>query len=157
MGTPVLEGVSKHLGSGRRVGTSHSSSSSPRLGFDTRVQVKTLRNAAVLYEAATSDRQRYRNKSRFDFDTLHQSVHEFRIVDRSEQHMQQIHRAETQPASAVDVPLEGCPVTSALPEITLATFNWTGMDGVGDGQPPGLWPNWWSTLEDVDLPGDLAN
>lgn len=109
--------------------------------------VKTAKNASVLFERATTDRQRYKNKSRFDFDVLHQSIHEYRIVDRSEQHMQQINRAETQPASPAEAS------GTAAQEGVLPVFSSAGMEEVQDDLMPGMWPNWWSTLEDVDLSG----
>ena len=119
------------------------------------IQVKTLRTASVLYERATSDRQLYRNKTRFDFEALHHSVHEYRVVDRSEEHMQQINRAETQPASPVDVSSDGTAGPNP-PGGSVASFPLADIDGILDDQLPGMWPNWWSSLEDVDLSGAFS-
>lgn len=109
--------------------------------------IKTLKTASVLYERATSDSQRYQNKTRFDFEVLHQSVHEFRVSDRSEEHMLQINQAETQPASPAVNPLEG----QQGPSLQGASFPLADIEEILDDQTTGMWPNWWSMLEDVDL------
>ncbi|KAM5349161.1 hypothetical protein ACJ41O_008984 [Fusarium nematophilum] len=90
--------------------------------------IKTIQNASLLYKRATEDSGRYQGRSRADFETLHQSIHEYRIVDRSDQHLQQIHRAENGRAEQTHIP----------PSPT---------------NPPFLdpFPNWWSMLQEVEF------
>ncbi|KAL6408824.1 putative transcriptional regulatory protein PB1A11.04c [Ilyonectria robusta] len=112
--------------------------------------IKTIQNSSLLYERATSDSRPYKGKSRFDFETLHQSVHEFRIIDRSDQHIQQIHRAEQD-------------ATSQANTLTREVANLDGNSQDSSSQPlmdlgnavddQGLWPNWWSMLEEADFSG----
>ncbi|KHN96464.1 coiled-coil domain-containing protein MTMR15 [Metarhizium album ARSEF 1941] len=69
-------------------------------------KIKTIHHASVLYERATEDRTRYQGRTRADFDTLHQSVHEFRVVDRSDAHTREIRGAE-RPSAQATWPVQG--------------------------------------------------
>ncbi|KAK1689351.1 fungal-specific transcription factor domain-containing protein [Colletotrichum godetiae] len=109
--------------------------------------LKTIQNGSLMYQRATSDTQRYRGRSRFDFSVLHQSVHEFRVVDRSAQHLEEINNAER---SAVSTG-EGNIVSGDKPNQNIGGINPQGLiDAAGSMDDQGLWPNWWSMLEDVD-------
>ncbi|KAI8238715.1 hypothetical protein K4K57_002829 [Colletotrichum sp. SAR 10_99] len=44
--------------------------------------IQTIQNASTLFEQVNSNVDRYRHRSRLDFEVLHQSAHEFRTVDR---------------------------------------------------------------------------
>ncbi|KAG5990243.1 hypothetical protein E4U52_004834 [Claviceps spartinae] len=54
----------------------------------------TIRHAFLLYEQATEECVWFQGKSWADFDTLHQSAHEFRVVDRSDEHNREFQCAE---------------------------------------------------------------
>ncbi|KAG9508171.1 hypothetical protein J7337_001734 [Fusarium musae] len=106
--------------------------------------IKTIQNSSLLYKRATEDAGRYRGRSRADFETLHQSIHEYRIVDRSDQHLQQIshadrnsaRREEEAVASQVQVPGNmGAAVNASVPD---------------------PFPNWWSMLQEVEFT-DVGN
>ncbi|KAB8270370.1 hypothetical protein BDV30DRAFT_229016 [Aspergillus minisclerotigenes] len=113
--------------------------------------VSTLKHASLLYERASTDRGRYLGKSRQDFDHLHQSIHEFRVVDRSNQHIQEIEGAEgpspgvtySQPAQRIVPSSESdnlsAPLTHLLTEVSTYSHE------------QGAWSQWWPTLEDIDL------
>lgn len=83
---------------------------------------------------------------------LHQSIHEYRVVDRWDQHMQQIRRAEKDGASPSDSPEEeagGRDVASPVPP----AVGQLASDINTNFEDPGLWPNWWSMLEEADFVG----
>lgn len=99
-----------------------------------------------MYQRATSDIHRYRGRSRFDFSVLHQSVHEFRVVDRSAQHLEEIDNAERSSISTV----EGEILSEKIQHNTTGLSAQALVDPTGSMDEQGLWPNWWSMLEDVD-------
>ncbi|KZL67810.1 fungal specific transcription factor [Colletotrichum tofieldiae] len=108
--------------------------------------LKTIQNGSLMYQRATSDIQKYRGRSRFDFSVLHQSVHEFRVVDRSAQHLEEINNAERTSINTA----EGDSL-SEKPQSNSSSFNTQALlDATGTIDDQGLWPNWWSMLEDVD-------
>lgn len=118
--------------------------------------IKTIQNSSLLYERATSERRLYRGKSRFDFEVLHQSVHEYRVVDRSDQHIQQIHRAERDGASHQDSPTgEPSSDQEDIASQLVPPIGQLASDLNMNLEDPGLWPNWWSMLEEVDFTGGL--
>ncbi|UQC86513.1 fungal specific transcription factor domain-containing protein [Colletotrichum lupini] len=109
--------------------------------------LKTIQNGSLMYQRATSDAQKYRGRSRFDFSVLHQSVHEFRVVDRSAQHLEEINNAERGAVSTG----EGSNVSGDKANQNIGGLNPQALiDAVGSMDDQGLWPNWWSMLEDVD-------
>lgn len=111
--------------------------------------IKTIRHASFLYERATEDRNRFQGKSRADFDTLHQSVHEFRIVDRSDEHSREIQGAErqsgtrTSPNSVRSVPEHELDANTLLNQLFAEVSN--NLD------EQGAWSQWWPAIEQVDL------
>ncbi|KAI5458924.1 hypothetical protein BGZ63DRAFT_473743 [Mariannaea sp. PMI_226] len=119
--------------------------------------IKTIQNSSLLYERATSESRPYRGKNRFDFEVLHQSVHEYRIIDRSDLQIQQIRRAERDAASRVHVPTEGSSDAEGLVTDEQAVTNQFPSDLNINLEDPGLWPNWWSMLEEVDFAGGLTS
>ncbi|KAK1979028.1 fungal-specific transcription factor domain-containing protein [Colletotrichum cereale] len=108
--------------------------------------LKTIQNGSLMYQRATSDVQRYRGRSRLDFSVLHQSVHEFRVVDRSAQHLEEINNAERGSISAA----EGDSSIEKQQNNSSSLNAQASIDATGTVDDQGLWPNWWSMLEDVD-------
>ncbi|OBS26254.1 hypothetical protein FPOA_00194 [Fusarium poae] len=108
--------------------------------------IKTIQNSSLLYKRATEDEGRYRGRSRADFETLHQSIHEYRIVDRSDQHLQQISHADRNSSRKEDginlsASTQGQTVSSSL-NASLSV--------------PDPFPNWWSMLQEVEFT-DIGN
>ncbi|KAJ5083689.1 hypothetical protein N7456_013116, partial [Penicillium angulare] len=110
--------------------------------------IKTLKYASLLYQRAADDRGRYLGKTRDDFDILHQSIHEFRVVDRSDQHIQEIEGAEgrgeggrsTEPLNTdSDLLNLDIPLTDILTDLTQS------------GCEQGAWAQWWPALGDFGL------
>lgn len=106
----------------------------------------TIKHASLLYQRATADKSRYQGKSRADFDVLHQSIHEFRVIDRSHQHIQEIECAEggtistTTPATNLGTDSGGldAPLHDLLTEVS--TY----------GHEQGMWSHWWPSLEEMN-------
>lgn len=123
-------------------------------------QIKTIQNTSLLYERAAANRSRYRGKSRSDFNHLHQSLHEFRNVDRSDQHLQEINSAET-PTEPLPTPTDP-PTTSTTaggeqPPADASALLGQMLAEVSSGTDEQVvWPNWWSMLEDVDMTGSFG-
>ncbi|KAG5979610.1 hypothetical protein E4U55_004954 [Claviceps digitariae] len=112
--------------------------------------IKTIRHASFLYERATEDRTRFQGKSRADFDTLHQSVHEFRVVDRSDEHNREIQGAERQSgAGNVTSPTVGSAPEYELDSNTLLNQLFAEVSNNLDEQ--GAWSQWWPAIGQVDL------
>ncbi|OLN97093.1 putative transcriptional regulatory protein C1327.01c-like protein 1 [Colletotrichum chlorophyti] len=107
--------------------------------------LKTIQNGSLMYQRATSDSHRYRGRSRLDFSVLHQSVHEFRVVDRSAQHLEEINNAEKSSIGTADGD-----VSAERQQVSMSGLTQTLIDPSGGIDDQGLWPNWWSMLEDVD-------
>ncbi|KAF3384394.1 hypothetical protein F1880_002656, partial [Penicillium rolfsii] len=110
----------------------------------------TIKHASILYQRASSDRARYQGKSRKDFDILHQSIHEFRVVDRSHQYIQEIEGAErgTDPSASEDTPATNpasesldldAPLNDLLNEVSTYAHE------------QGMWSHWWPSLEEMNL------
>ncbi|CRK40659.1 hypothetical protein BN1723_004903 [Verticillium longisporum] len=122
--------------------------------------IKTIQNTSLLYERAAANRSRYRGKSRSDFNHLHQSLHEFRNVDRSDQHLQEINSAET-PMEPLPTPTDP-PTTSTTaggeqPPADASALLGQMLAEVSSGTDEQVvWPNWWSMLEDVDMTGSFG-
>ncbi|QPC74674.1 hypothetical protein HYE68_005426 [Fusarium pseudograminearum] len=108
--------------------------------------IKTIQNSSLLYKRATEDEGRYRGRSRADFEALHQSIHEYRIVDRSDQHLQQISHADRNSSrrddgNDVSVPTQGQAISAAVS---------------ASMSVPDPFPNWWSMLQEVEFT-DVGN
>lgn len=112
-------------------------------------QIKTIQHASLLYDRATADRTRYQGRTRADFDTLHQSVHEFRHVDRSDEHNREIHGAE-RPAVPVSTPTTSSPVPGQELD-TNALLNQLFAEVSSNLDEQGAWSQWWPAIEQVDL------
>ncbi|KAF4455594.1 putative transcriptional regulatory protein PB1A11.04c [Fusarium austroafricanum] len=106
--------------------------------------IKTIQNSSLLYKRATEDAGRYRGRSRADFETLHQSIHEYRIVDRSDQHLQQISHADRNSLRRED--------ESEVRQAQAAT----GLSAAINASVPDPFPNWWSMLQEVEFT-DVGN
>lgn len=131
--------------------------------------IKTLQHASLLYKRAATE-GRYRGRTRADFDNLHQSVHEFRVVDRSEQHTQEIDRA-SQPAPESREQPGGFAQSAAQPAVgtrlgdqlgfmddrhmdTNALLNQMMAEISSNVDEQGPWSQWWPPMEEVELPID---
>ncbi|KAF7716625.1 Fungal Zn(2)-Cys(6) binuclear cluster domain-containing protein [Penicillium ucsense] len=110
----------------------------------------TIKHASLLYERASSDRARYQGKSRKDFDILHQSIHEFRVVDRSHQYIQEIEGAEraTDPSTSGTTPMTNtasdsldldAPLNDLLTEVSTYAHE------------QGMWSHWWPSQEEMNV------
>ncbi|KAK2055192.1 hypothetical protein LY76DRAFT_628476 [Colletotrichum caudatum] len=93
--------------------------------------LKTIQNGSLMYHRAT---------------VLHQSVHEFRVVDRSAQHLEEINDAERSSVGAAD----GDSSTGKQQNSSTGLNAQALIDATGTLDDQVLWPNWWSMLEDVD-------
>lgn len=116
--------------------------------------VKTIQSVSLLYQRATTHRRQYVGKSRADFEGLHHSIHEFRIVDRSDRHMEEIQNAEGQnPESQGQGGEEGEGVESGegrVPSVNPLLHSFlTEMGGVMDEEI--AWSHWLPPLETVDF------
>ncbi|KAG5657459.1 hypothetical protein KAF25_006023, partial [Fusarium avenaceum] len=109
--------------------------------------IKTIQNSSLLYKRATEDAGRYRGRTRADFETLHQSIHEYRIVDRSDQHLQQINHADHNS-------LRRDEENDAA--VTRQTQAATNMGTAVNASVPDPFPNWWSMLQEVEF-ADVGN
>ncbi|CEJ58545.1 hypothetical protein PMG11_07199 [Penicillium brasilianum] len=110
----------------------------------------TIKHASLLYQRASSDKARYQGKSRKDFDILHQSIHEFRVVDRSQQYIQEIEGAErgTGPSTSEDTPA----TTAASESLDLdAPLNDLLNEVSTYAHEQGMWSHWWPSLEEMNL------
>ena len=104
-----------------------------------------------MYQRATANRSRYQGKSRFDFDVLHQSIHEFRVVDRSDQHLQEIEGAEREverEAEPVPTPATNAGTDSLDLDMPLNNLL-TEVSTYAHEQ--GMWSHWWGSLDDINL------
>lgn len=124
--------------------------------FAYREQIKTLQHALLLYGRAATE-GRYRGRTRADFDNLHQSVHEFRVVDRSEQQSQEIADAAETPAAAAAAASDNSLVNTlgwsddqTLDTNTLLSQLMAEVSSNVDEQGP--WSQWWPPMEEVELP-----
>ncbi|KAF9878119.1 fungal specific transcription factor [Colletotrichum karsti] len=102
--------------------------------------IKTIQNASLLFEQVNSNADQYRHTSRRDFEALHLSAHEFRTVDRSEQHMALIRDAQQRVESMEDTDLGNGLVQDDAAD--LETFDPVAL--MGDHA---LWPTWNSAFE----------
>ncbi|PCD30073.1 hypothetical protein FGRA07_10223 [Fusarium graminearum] len=108
--------------------------------------IKTIQNSSLLYKRATEDEGRYRGRSRADFEALHQSIHEYRIVDRSDQHLQQISHADRNSSRREDG--NDVPVPTQNQSMSAAVSASVSV--------PDPFPNWWSMLQEVEFT-DVGN
>ncbi|KAL0936267.1 fungal specific transcription factor [Colletotrichum truncatum] len=108
--------------------------------------LKTIQNGSLMYQRVISNNHRYRGLSRFNFNVLHQSVHEFRVVDRSAQHLEEINNAERSSIGTV----EGDGLVDKQQPSVGGLSAQALIDPSGNMDDQGLWPNWWSMLEEVN-------
>ncbi|KAF3801523.1 hypothetical protein GCG54_00014739 [Colletotrichum gloeosporioides] len=109
--------------------------------------IQTIQNASTLFEQVNSNVDRYRHRSRLDFEVLHQSAHEFRTIDRSEQHMAMIRGAEQGDGQSIDVGEDNN--NAVLDSEDLGNFDPVAL--LGD---QALWPTWYSaSLENESFGG----
>ncbi|KAL5359076.1 hypothetical protein BJX96DRAFT_164193 [Aspergillus floccosus] len=111
--------------------------------------ITTIDHASILYQRAASDKFRYQGKSREGFNVLHQSIHEFRVVDRADQHIREIEGADVVFASPSDTAsvanmepdlgLDG-PLSDLLNEASTSAYE------------QGMWSHWWPSLDEINLP-----
>ncbi|KAH8433933.1 fungal specific transcription factor domain-containing protein [Aspergillus melleus] len=111
----------------------------------------TIEHSSLLYERAASDRHRYQGKTRADFDILHQSIHEFRVVDRSNDHIQEIEGAERATGHAGHVSLSNIPETRANTVDLDMPLGQLLVEASAFAHDHGAWGHWWPSLEEVDL------
>ncbi|KAM0417228.1 hypothetical protein ACHAPT_012739 [Fusarium lateritium] len=104
--------------------------------------IKTIQNSSLLYKSATEDSGRFRGRSRADFETLHQSIHEYRIVDRSDLHLQQIRRADRNSSRYNENEERTGREQAHVPMGFNAATNPAFLDP---------FPNWWSMLQEVEF------
>lgn len=117
-------------------------------------QIKTLQHASLLYSRAATEGQ-YKGRTRADFHNLHQSVHEFRIIDRSKQHSQEIDEAnrEVPRETAVETPM--VTETFGFDDQSLDTntlLNQLLAEVSTNVDEQGAWSQWWPPMEEVELP-----
>ncbi len=125
-------------------------------------KIKTLQSASLLYRRAATE-GRYRGRTRADFYNLHQSAHEFRIIDRSEQQDQEIARGD-RPTTVAAAGMAGGQGDSA-PEVGMGPFNFDDpsldtntllsqlMAEVSSNvDEQGAWSQWWPLMDEVELP-----
>ncbi|KAI9164169.1 hypothetical protein HJFPF1_05809 [Paramyrothecium foliicola] len=101
--------------------------------------LRTIHNASNLFKRVNEDAQRFRNKSRQDFEILHHSAHEFRTIDRTEQHLatiRSVDNASEEPETQAD---DGGDFLEQPFDISaLNASNYTG-DHI-------LWPTWYDNV-----------
>ncbi len=121
-------------------------------------QIKTLQSASLLYKRASTT-ERYRGRSRADFGVLHHSLHEFRVVDRSEQHTKELDCADKITATGtVSNDFQSSMETGYLSGNEDDTFwNTSGLvqqflAEVGSHiDEQGAWSQWWPPVEGYSL------
>jgi hypothetical protein len=112
--------------------------------------MKTLQQAKLLYgRAATTDR--YRGRSRANFGNLHQSVHEFRVVDRSDQHSREIDGADRARTESANNAAEDTLETSSGSLEANALLNQFLVEVGSNADEQGPWSQWWPPMEEVDV------
>ncbi|KAK6449896.1 hypothetical protein FP744_10006146 [Trichoderma asperellum] len=113
--------------------------------------IKTLQNLSVLYRRAVTNRQKYQGATRYNFNILHQSIHEFRAVDRSARQIQEMENMETAnqaPISAQKIQDRSLEPGHVDADNSLCHL----LAGFGtQADEQSLWPQWWSNLEDIDF------
>ncbi|KAJ5793822.1 hypothetical protein N7457_000421, partial [Penicillium paradoxum] len=113
--------------------------------------ITTINHASILYQRAASDKSRYQGKTRTDFNNLHQSLHEFRVPDRSDQHLQEIEGAErpTVPSSPYN-PVPAADIESDIVDLDMPLNNLL-SEVNAYAHEQGMWSHWWPPLEEVNL------
>ncbi|XPS77624.1 hypothetical protein M3J09_009652 [Ascochyta lentis] len=109
--------------------------------------IKTIQHASILYErAATMDC--YRGRSRADFDTLHQSMNEFRAVDRSDQYSIEIDGATQNTTEPTSTGLMGLAHMGDEDPSSASVLLTEFLAEVGSSlNEQGAWSNWWPQIE----------
>ncbi|PHH90190.1 hypothetical protein CDD83_4289 [Cordyceps sp. RAO-2017] len=117
--------------------------------------IKTLHHASLLYERATKDMARYRGRTRDDFDTLHQSVHEFRVVDRSDDHNRELDGVESAAVSSSPDETQEAAAPANTPERQMDTsslLNQLLAEVSSNLDEQGAWSQWWPPMEQLEPP-----
>ncbi|KAM4068061.1 fungal specific transcription factor [Hirsutella rhossiliensis] len=116
---------------------------------------KTIRQASLLYERATKDKARYRGRTRDDFDTLHRSLHEFRVVDRSDDHHRELDGVES---AAVSCSQEGMGETTGSTSTQECLVDTNSLlsqllaEVSSNLDEQGAWSQWWPPVEQIEPP-----
>ncbi|KAJ5610726.1 hypothetical protein N7510_007445 [Penicillium lagena] len=113
--------------------------------------IKTVKHASLLYERAAADKAWYQGSSRADLDILHQSIHEFRVVDRSDQQIREIEGAErsiTSLTSSLSTPLSNSESDVSERNVTINDLL---PEMVRHAQEQGTWAQGWPALGEVNL------
>ena len=123
-----------------------------------------MKHATLLYGRAATE-GRFRGRTRADFDNLHHSMHEFRVVDRSDEQSQELSAAARPPEPVVEVVGSGGAGGSgdfgfdeqaqALDTNTLLNQLMAEVSSNVDEQ--GAWSQWWPPMEEVELPPTDGN
>lgn len=111
-----------------------------------------MNHASILYERAASDNSRYQGRTRTDFNILHQSLHEFRVPDRSDQHLQEIEGAER--AAALPSLRDPAPVATSGSDILDLDMPLNNLlsEVNAYAHEQGMWSHWWPPLDEVNPP-----
>ncbi|KAJ6075870.1 hypothetical protein N7499_007851 [Penicillium canescens] len=117
--------------------------------------IATINHATILYQRAASDKSRYQGKTRKDFNVLHQSLHEFRVPDRSDQHLQEIEGAEAPSVPLIPDPVLESNIGSDMLDLDMPLNNL--LNEVSTyAHEQGMWSHWWPPLDEVNLaPHDI--
>lgn len=113
------------------------------------IKIKTIQHASLLYSRAAENQLRYQGRTRTDFDVLHQSIHEFRGIDRSDQLTQEIDGADVSRHPALErQAFDG--IVSEVDTNTLLTQLMAEVSSNLDEQ--GAWSQWWPPVDELALP-----
>lgn len=90
--------------------------------------------------------------TRADFDNLHHSIHEFRVVDRSDQQSQELHAAG-RPRESSTTMYNGSGMDEQMQTLDTNTLlNQLMAEVSSNVDEQGAWSQWWPPMEEVELP-----
>lgn len=114
------------------------------------IKINTIQHASLLYSRAAENQLRYHGRTRTDFDVLHQSIHEFRGIDRSDQLTEEIDGADV----SRQVALERQAFDGVISEVDTNTLLTQLMAEVSSNlDEQGAWSQWWPPVDELALPG----
>lgn len=110
-----------------------------------------------MYERAAKDKARYRGRTRDDFDTLHQSLHEFRVVNRSDDHHRELDGVERAPVSSSRGDMGESTGSTSVAERerqvdTNSLLNELLAEVSSNLDEQGAWSQWWPAPEPTEPP-----